>query len=154
MASNFRIAKGDLVVSGRAYDRVDGSAKLMQDLMLQILERIGTDPSTPTYGSTLDGGVIDGQPVDAFVGGPSTSARARGISAEVRRVLEQYQELQIQKMNLEMSLNNGKHTLSADQVLESIDSIETSLVADMIVVRVGVSTRSGLSLQMTVPVEV
>ncbi len=153
-ANNFRIAKGDLVVTDRTYDRVEGTSKLTQDLILWILERIGTDPATPTYGSTLDGGIIDGQLVPSFIGQVNTSARMREIAAEVRRVLELYQETQITKMQLEMALFQGKHTLNGDEILDTIDSIEAKLSGDLILVRVGITTASGRSLQMIIPAEV
>lgn len=152
-AGNFKIHKGDLVVTSRGYDRVEGSDKLMQDLALWILERIGTDPSTPTYGSTLDGGVIDGHPVQSFIGTTNTNMRMREVAGEVRRLLELYQTTQINKMQIEMALFGGKHTLSTDQILDTIDSINASLQADMIVIRVTVTTASGRSLQALIPVE-
>ena len=152
-ANNFKIAKGDLVISDRTYTRVEGVAKLEQDLMLWILERIGTDPATPTYGSTLDGGIIDGQPVQSHIGATSTDARMREIASEVRRVLELYQETQISKMQLEMALYQGKHTLSGDEVLEKIDSIAATRSADLIIVKVGITTAGGKSLQMIIPTE-
>lgn len=152
-ANNFRIAKGDLVVSNRTYERTEGVGKLTQDIALWLLERIGTDPSTPTYGSTLDGGVIDGVAVQSQIGSVNGPARLREISAEVRRVLELYQQTQIEKMQLEMALFQGKHTLMADQVLDSIDSIQASQTADLIVVRVTVTTLSGQTLTLLVPLE-
>jgi len=152
-ANNFRIAKGDLVVTDRTYSRVEGVSKLTQDLVLWLLERIGTDPATPTYGSTLDGGVIDGKPVQSYIGVPGSVARMREIAAEVRRVLELYQETQIQKMQLEMALFQGKHTLAGDEVLETIDSINATISGDLIVVKVELTTASGKSLQLLVPVE-
>jgi hypothetical protein len=62
MSYSLRVEGGDLVVGNkRALEVVTGKEKLFQDLKLWLLERVGTDPSTPTFGSRLDGGVVDGQ---------------------------------------------------------------------------------------------
>jgi len=153
MSNNFKIANGDLVVQSRSYDRVSGLQKLQQDLILWILEHIGTDPSTPTYGSSLDGGVIDGSPVPSFIGEQPTQARIQQIVSEVRRVLELYQQTQINKMQLEMSIFRGKHTLSADEVLASVDSINAVVEGDQVIVQVGISTASNQSLLLTIPAQ-
>lgn len=155
MSNNFKISSGDLVVgAARAYERVSGIAKLQQDLELWLLEKIGTDPSTPSYGSRLDGGVIDGVALQSYIGQSSTDDRVREIIAEVRRILELYQETQINKMQLEMSQFNGKHTLSGDEILASIDSVDAAIQADIVVVKVGISTGTGNSLTLLVPAQV
>lgn len=155
MSNNFKISGGDLVVgAGRVYDRVSGISKLQQDLGLWLLEKIGTDLSTPTYGSRLDGGVIDGEIIQSYIGQSSTDSRVREIIAEVRRVLELYQETQINKMQLEMAQFNGKHTLSGDEILASIDSVDAAIQADLIVVKVIISTGTGNSLTLLVPAQV
>lgn len=154
MSNNFRIQKGDLVVgSGRMYERVAGLEKLQQDLELWLLERIGTDPSTPTYGSSLDGGIIDGEPFPSYIGQLSNDSRVREIEAEVRRVLELYQETQINKMQLEMA-QFGKHTLAADEILATIDDIQSAAMADTIIVKVIISTASTQQLSVIVPAQV
>lgn len=154
MSNNFKIERGDLVVgTGRAYERVSGLTKLQQDLQLWLLERIGTDPSTPTYGSSLDGGVIDGKPFPSYIGQLSTQARVNEIEAEVRRVLELYQETQANKMQLEMA-QFGKHTLDANEILSSIDNIQSGIVGDTIVVKVTISTAAYNQLTLTIPAQV
>lgn len=155
MSNNFKIQQGDLVVgTGRAYERVSGLEKLQQDLELWILEKIGTDPSTPTYGSALDGGIINGEPFPSYIGQLSSDARVREIEAEVRRVLELYQETQINKMQSEMAQFGGKHTLRGDEVLASIDSVQAAAQADMIIVRVQLTTAAQTALTLTLPAQV
>lgn len=149
-----RISSGDLVVgSKRAYESVTGSAKLQQDLELWLLEKVGTDPSTPTYGSSLDGGVIGGETFPSFIGQSTTQARIREIESEIRRVLELYQETQLTKMQSEMAQFRGKHTLGADEVLVSIDSIEAAVQGDLVIVKVGVSTPV-TTLSLIIPAQV
>lgn len=154
MSNNFKIQRGDLVVgSGRMYERVAGLTKLQQDLELWLLEHIGSDPSTPTYGSSLDGGIINGEPFPSYIGQLSTAGRVREIEAEVRRILELYQETQINKMQLEMA-QFGKHTLAADEILATIDDIQSAAQGDLIIVRVRISTASAQQLSITVPAQV
>lgn len=154
MSNNFKIERGDLVIgTGRMYERVSGLTKLQQDLELWLLERIGTDPSTPTYGSALDGGIINGEPFPSYIGQISTQARVREIEAEVRRVLELYQETQINKMQLEMA-QFGKHTLSSDEILATIDNIQSAAQNDLIIIKVNISTASAKQLSITVPAQV
>lgn len=155
MSNNFKISGGDLVVgAGRTYERVSGITKLQQDLELWLLEKIGTDPSTPTYGSSLDGGVIDGVTLPSYIGQSSTDGRVREIIAEVRRLLELYQETQVNKMRLEMAQFSGKHTLTGDEILASIDSVDAAVQADIVIVKVAISTATGNSLTLLVPAQV
>lgn len=155
MSKSFRIKNGDFVVSGRAYNLVKGKDKLFQDLKLRILERIGQDPATPTYGSTLDGGVIDGQPVESMIGQTFSQGRMDAIQSEVYRILEQYQQDQLEKMRLEVIEFRGQHTLSPDEILHQIDSVETAQIqGDTVLVRVSCKTLSGISFQLTLPAEV
>lgn len=155
MSNSFKITAGDLSVgTGRSFERVSGAAKLAQDLRLWVLERIGTDPATPTYGSALDGGIIDGQEVPSYIGQLVSGARVAEIQAEVYRLLESYQQVQLQKMQDEMALFNGKHTLSADEVLASIESVDTAVSYDMIIVKVTIITAGDNSINILIPTQV
>lgn len=155
MSKSFKIVSGDLSVgAGRSFELVEGSNKLAQDLRLWILERIGTDPATPTYGSALDGGIIDGQEIPSFIGQPITSARISEIQTEIYRILELYQQTQLEKMQTEMALFNGKHTLSGSEVLASIDSVDTAASGDIIIARVTVSDAADNQFNILIPVQV
>lgn len=155
MSKSFKIENGDFVISGRSYATVAGKDKLFQDLKLWILERIGTDPATPTYGSTLDGGVINGQLVESMIGQSLSQGRIDAVKAEVSRLLEQYQQNQVEKMRLEVIEFRGSHTLSPDEILYQIESIDAAqLQGDTILVRVACKTLAGTSFSLTIPTEV
>lgn len=155
MSTSFRIQGGDLSVGmGRSFERAIGSTKLAQDLRLWVLERIGTDPLTPTFGSRLDGGIIDGEPVESFIGQVATEARQSEIRTELIALLSQYQAQQIAKMQREMFAYGGSHTLTAEETLHSIDSVLTTQVGDQIIVRVTCTNLAGSQFQLTIPTQV
>jgi hypothetical protein len=155
MSKTLKLEHGDLVVgSSRAFATVQGKDKLFQDLRLWILERIGTDPATPTYGSTLDGGVIDGEIVPSFIGLPATQERINDIKTEIATLLSRYQQDQLEKMRREVIEYGGKHTLSRDEVLWRVDAIEAAQVGTTVLVRVTCTTLANETFRLTVPAQV
>lgn len=152
MSTSFKLDGGDLSIgSGRSFERVSGAYKLAQDLRLWVLERIGNDPATPTFGSRLDGGVIDGQEVPSFIGQIGSEALVSEIRAEVVALLGAYQQNQIAKMKREMILYNGKHTLEADETLHIINSVEATQQGTQIIVRVTCQTLAGTTFRLLIP---
>lgn len=152
MSISFKIEGGDLKVGvGRTFETVTGAPKLAQDLELWILERLGTDPSTPNFGSRLDGGTVNGVMLESFIGQSATDERASEIKQEISTLLAQYQQTQVAKIQREMILYNGNHTLSKDETLYSVDSIESKVVVDQIIVRVGITTLAGAQFKITLP---
>jgi hypothetical protein len=155
MSTSLKISGGDLSIgSGRSYERVSGAYKLAQDLRLWVLEQIGTDPATPTFGSRLDGGVIDGVETPSYIGQVASPAMIADIRSEVISLLSQYQAGQIAKMQREMLAYGGKHTLSADETLQNVVSVDTSQIADQIIVRVICMTLAGTQFRLTIPTQV
>lgn len=154
MSKSFRILNGDLALTGdRTFDIVSGRDKLIQDLTLWVLERIGSDPLTPTFGSTLDGGIINGAEVPSFIGEVMTQGRINEIRAEVNNLLNQYQQLQLAKIQAETVQYGGSTTLDPDEVLKSIDSITTATSGTIIIVRVALTTLGNSQLQLTIPIQ-
>lgn len=152
MSTSFKIQGGDLRVgAGRTFETVSGAQKLAQDLELWVLEHIGTDPATPDFGSRLDGGIINGVALESFIGQGATDERVAEIKQEITTLLSQYQQTQVAKMQREMILYNGNHTLSKDETLYTVDSIEAKAVVDKIIVRVGITTLSGSQFRLTLP---
>lgn len=153
MSKSFQITNGDLTIaSGRCFKLVTGSEKLGQDLRLAVLERLGTDSATPNYGTTLDGGVRNGQQVDSLIGQILTKERVNEVREQVNSILMQYQRGQLTRIQREM-VNFGKTTLSDDEIVQVVNSIETLGVGDTIICRVSLTTRSGSALRITIPVE-
>jgi hypothetical protein len=156
MSKSLRIVNGDLSVgAGRAFETVSGAEKLAQDLRLWILEKIGTDPATPGFGSRLDGGAVDGQQIESFIGQIGSLERLNEVKAEINTLLSLYQATQIQKMQRDIiSSSTGRHTLSSDEILQTVESIEAAMTGTTIVVRVIIKTMAGTAAKVTIPVEV
>ena len=155
MSYSLRIEGGDLAIGNkRAFEVVSGKDKLFQDLKLWILERIGTDPATPLYGSTLDGGTINGSPIPSYIGQVPTPSTLNDILAEVLGLLQQYQQHQLAKMKKEMVEYNGKHTISKEEVLYTIDSVSAVAIETTVLVRVKISTLANRSFTLTLPLAV
>lgn len=155
MSKSLSVINGDLQIgSGRSYQSVSGSAKLSQDLTLWIQEHVGTDSMTPTYGSTLDGGIIDGNVVPSFIGQINTAERVSEVRANIASLLGTYQQMQLEKMKREIVEYQGRHTLDPDEILNFVDSIEAKAVGDQIIVRVLCTTMSMRQFKLTLPVAV
>ncbi len=155
MSKSFKIEGGDLVIgAGRAFGQVQGKDKLFQDLKLWLLERIGTDPATPNYGSRLDGGVIGGVELESYIGQEATQDRISEVTLEISTLLERYQEGQLDKMRREVVEFGGNHTLTPNEILHKIDSIETAFSNGTLYVRVKCSTLSGDTFKLIIPAQV
>lgn len=153
MSKSLKIDKGDLSIgAGRAFETVSGSEKLGQDLKLWFLERIGTDPSTPNYGSKLDGGSINGYPIDSFIGQLSSEERLSEVRAEIANQLLMFQTDQLAKMKREAT-QFGQTTITADELLQRVHSIDVAQVGVTIIARIIVFTMADTSLKLTLPVE-
>jgi hypothetical protein len=154
MSKSFKIVNGDFAVgAGRSFETVSGASKLAQDLRLWVTERIGTDPSFPTYGSRLDGGVVDGREIESYIGQIGTQERLNEIRAEVNTLLSLYQSTQLEKMRRESILYNGKTTLPPEEVLHVVENIEARQVGTVVIVRVTYQTLAGRNNRMTFPME-
>jgi hypothetical protein len=152
MSTSLSIVNGDLVIgSGRKFETVSGKAKLMQDLKLWVLEKIGSDPLLPTYGSILDGGKINGQIVDSLIGGLATQENINNIRISTIDLLDRYQSMQFEKMRGESLIYNGKNTLDADEVIDEIISVNVAQVETTIMVQVILTTLAGSTLKLTIP---
>lgn len=155
MSYSLRVENGDLVVgSKRALEVVTGKEKLFQDLKLWILERLGTDPATPLYGSILDGGVIDGQYVDSFIGQVINHENLLAIKAEVLNILQQYQQMQLAKMKKELLEYNNRHTLDENEILHTINSVILTTMGSTVLVKVSCTTLKKVTFNITLPLTI
>lgn len=143
MSQSFQLQNGDLVVtSGRAFQVVKNKDKLLQDLKLWILEQFGTDPSTPEYGSYLD----------SYIGMPMSQAAINQIQAEVLRVLQQYQAMQLDNMQNDTIQYAGSTTLDPSEVIVSINGLTVQAVNSMLLVSVSITTLDENQTQLSIPI--
>jgi len=154
MSKSFALVNGDLQLgTSRGYDIVSGKQKLLQDLRLWFTEQIGTDSILSTYGSGLDGGVINGEVQDSYIGRVVTQSVLGEIRIKTLELIQSYQQMQFTKMQDEALLYDGKNTLDADEVLDGIESIQLVNVGTTILIQVILTTLGGSSLKLTVPLD-
>lgn len=143
MSQSFSLVNGDLVVtSGRAFQVVTNKNKLIQDLRLWIIEHFGDTPNTPEYGSKLDD----------YIGMPLTQGTINLVQAEIIRVLQQYQAMQVGNMQRDTILYHGSSTLDPSEVITSVDSLTVQAVGTMILVQVSISTLAEDQVQLSIPI--
>jgi hypothetical protein len=153
MSKSLAIVNGDFLIgSGRGFSLVSGRSKLLQDLRLWVLERMGIDPSTPTFGNLLDGGIQNGVNIDGFIGQIMTDDAINNIRNTIIDLLQRYQTMQFEKIRSETLRYLGENTLDEDEILESIDSVIVQNLGTTALVQVRLSTLAGSQIKLTVPV--
>jgi phage baseplate assembly protein W len=143
MSQSLALKNGDLAItSGRAFQVVKNQDKLIQDLRLWILEHFGESPGTPEYGSNLD----------AYIGSPMGVDLTNQVQAEILRVLQQYQTMQVQNMQRDTIAYAGSTTLDPHEVIESIDGLLVQSVGTMLLITISLSTLAEQQLQLSIPI--
>lgn len=153
MSKSLALINGDLAITGRSFSIVSGRDKLAQDLTLWVLEKVGTDPATPTYGNTLDGGVVNGVQIPSMVGQMLTQESMTTIQGIVQNLLQQYQQGQLVKMKAEIA-QYGNSTLSNDEVIYSIDGIQVANLGDIVIIQANLTTLAKANLTVTIPLTI
>lgn len=153
MTYSLNIRGGDLSLGGPGgLSTITGTEKLIQDLKCWILEPMGTDPLHPDYGSMLDGGNVPGSGVQAgLIGTTLDNVALLKVEAEVKRILTLYQQQQINRIQIEQSIYNGKNTYTFGEVLFSIDSVIATQFKDTVIVNVSIRTANGQTLTFSQP---
>lgn len=134
MSYSLKIADGDLVQRGSQLGIVFGLEKLKQDINCWIMERYGSDRFHVNTGSILQN----------FIGGVISESTRAEVHAEVFRVLQNYQSLQVRKFK------ENPERMSASELLVSVDDISTTVNYDTI--RVIIRLRNGSNQATTIRV--
>lgn len=134
MSFSLAIADGDLVQKGSQMGLVFGKDKLTQDIFLWIMERYGGDRFHVNMGSILQ----------EFIGGIATDSTRAEVHAEIFRIMQNYQALQLRRFKENPVL------LSASELLVSVDAIQTSMNFDTI--NVAIKLRNGSDQSTTINV--
>lgn len=143
MSWSLQVRNGDLALSGASYGVVTGGNKLTQDLRCALLEHMGTDPSHPTFGSTIDGGMrSDGTYIPGVIGEGRSDLALIRIEAEIRRIVRDYQARQLERAKND-KLTYGKATLTGNEVLMNLVGISASQSLDTLNVKVQIQTARG-----------
>jgi hypothetical protein len=155
MSKSLKLQNGDLVIgAGRQYETVSGAAKLAQDLRLWVLERVGTDITTPTLGTTFEGGTIDGRPVEPMIGAVMSEMRVLEVQQQIMNLLTQYQQQQLLKIQSDMHNFNGIHTLPPEEILFEIEDVVVKTFGTTIICRASIRTAAGTQFNITIPTQV
>lgn len=116
MSYSLAIANGDLVQKGSQLGVVFGIDKLKQDIYLWLMERYGGDRFHVNMGSILQ----------EFIGGIATEHTRAEVHAEILRVLQNYQAVQLRKFKQNPEL------LSASELLVAVDDVITRISYDTV----------------------
>jgi len=125
MTWSLSLKDGDLAVDGRGHSLavVRDEGKLLQDLKSALLHRQGEDPTTPSYGSLLEGGTTpNGVRSSGFIGQNIDQMLLLEIEEEVRRVLVRHQTSQVVRAKSDEA-TYGRITLSRGEILLNIGQI-------------------------------
>lgn len=95
--------------------------------------------------------MIDGQEIPSFIGQLPTQFNLNLIKAEVLDLLHSYQEMQTAKMKQELIQFDNRHTLTGDEVLHTIDSVDVVAIATLVLVRVKCTTLNRNTFNLTIP---
>lgn len=153
MSWSLRLRNGDLALSGASYGTVTGEEKLVQDLRCALLERMGTDPSHPGFGSLIDGGrTPDGNYTPGVIGETRADLVLLAIESDIRRIAREHQARQLTRAKSDR-LTYNKSTLGGREVLVNVTKIAASQVNDSLNVTVTLQTAgtNPVSVDITVP---
>ena len=134
MSYSLAIADGDLARNGSRLGIVYGVDKLKQDINLWLTERYGGDRFHVNTGSILQD----------FIGGVASPSTRAEIHAEVLRVLQNYQRLQLRRFQEQPQL------MSASELLVSIDDLKVLVNYDTVTVTARLRNGSQQATTITV----
>lgn len=140
MSWSLRVSNGDLVLDGGHLGTTSGEGKLLQDLRHYLLEKMGSDPMYPWYGSLIDGGRMpNGRIVNSPIGGYDFRSIALDIETDIRRIAADYQRRQLERAKADR-LRYNKTTLTAGEILAELTFVNFEQRQDALVVHIGVMT--------------
>lgn len=142
MSWSLKIRNGDLVLGGSSLGTVTSSDKLVQDLRCALLEPRGFESIDPDYGSTLDGGYVNGVYQNGVIGETDLSRIQSIVKGEIQRVAKHHQDLQYSRITDDRS-KYGSSTLSGGELLIDVSDIDIYQIQDTLIVSVTLSVGNG-----------
>ena len=134
MSYSLALADGDLAKRGSQVSLVFGVNKLKQDLNCWLLEQYGGDRFHVNMGSILQ----------EFVGSVVDASTVVEVEAEVLRVLENYQALQVKRFK------ENPQKLSPSELLVSVDRVDVSVNYDSVYVTIKVRNGQDEATDITI----
>lgn len=132
------LSGGDLVLGPGGLQLLEGPSKIRQDIALCLGEEYGLDPYHAGWGSVLK----------KYVGLPITPDTPVLIQAEVNRVLQQYIQNQQSILNA-ASLNNQQHTISTNELIRTVNSVDVNVLYDTVTVLINLTTMAGQTMTIS-----
>lgn len=152
MSWSLEIRNGDLTLSGARYGGVTGAAKLVQDFRAQLLERMGTDPQHPEYGSLINGGrTPDGREHPGAIGQTTNSLTILDVRTEIIRIAQNIQSRQLAKARADR-IKYGKVTLRHSEVLYSLRDVNIRQDEDSLIINITLVTADGTVVEPTIAI--
>src|SRR4051812_1433919 len=140
MSWSLRIHNGDFVTNGNQAATVIRQAKMLQDLRLWILERMGTDDLHPGFGSLIDGGTrADGTEVAGVIGESDFDFAALQVEQDLRRIITEYQGRQLSRAKVDRAIY-GRGTLTPQEVVINVPAINFTQQQDTMKVVITIVT--------------
>lgn len=153
MTYSLQVSNGDLVAQTGQLSTVTGSQKLLQDLALWVLTRMGSDQYNTGYGSLVDGGITPtGNIVPSPIGGSTWSVTQNAIQQDLTRIVSAYQAAQNARMQADLA-QFGKSTLTNDEICTGISDIDFSVNIDVLTVNVAVTNASNNQVSFSIPIQ-
>ena len=131
-----KVVNGDIAVMGDGnVKQVVGRERLIQELSHWLIEPMGTDSIYEKFGSKLWDSVGD----------PMIDESIDDVRMEVSRVVTNYMAYQSRKMKEDLAISSDRFlkNWADDEIIDSIDAIDVSAVADTLYVTVKLTTADG-----------
>lgn len=134
MSYSLAVADGDLVQNGSQLSVVYGVDKLRQDVNCWMMETLGCDRFHSNYGAALQD----------YIGGVVSGSTKSQVQAEVLRVLQNYQTLQVRRFK------ENPEKMSGSELMVSVDDISVKISYDTVYVTI--KLRNGTQQYTTIKV--
>lgn len=152
MTWSLLIKNGDLVKGkGNKLATVSGPEKVAQDLRIWLLSELGDDPMNPGFGSTIHlspESFVEMNEDVIFV----PEDRFDHIVDEIDRIVGEYQNRQLVRIEQEINLYNGQHTFNEGEIIEEYN-IEYESILDTLYVDIHMTMLSREMITVELPVE-
>ena len=126
------IVNGDFDLSGGTFQTITGATKISQDLGIASLTSYGSNKFHPKYGSVLQ----------SYIGSPINRTTQSLIQSEITRLINNYQNIQIRKMNAYI-LQGLQSPYGQNDLIKSVQGINVTQNSDSFNINVILITMSG-----------
>lgn len=132
---------------------VQGRDKLVQDLTLWLLEPLGIGYTTPNFGALLNYVDVNrGRVSSHFIGHVMDGQREAEVEAEVDRILNLYQQDQVQKIR-RAQIEGRLYLYRTSEILDSIQEVASRTDKDRMIVRAAITSGAGQDITLLANVD-